>query len=163
MQGRSKEIQRPVEGSFRFGEFDLSPSERQLHRQGKPIQLSPKAFDGLLLLVRNAERLVRREELIEMLWPDTHVTDANLTNVIVTLRKTLGHGAIQTVSKFGYRFCMPVLGEPGIQQATYATFLEAKQLATFRSLESMARARDLFSLCVADDPNFAAAWAWLGR
>jgi hypothetical protein len=35
--------------------------------------------------------------------------------------------------------------------------------ATLRSLESMARARDLFALCVAEDPTFAAAWAWLGR
>jgi tetratricopeptide (TPR) repeat protein len=45
----------------------------------------------------------------------------------------------------------------------YATFLHGKELARHRSLESMARARDLFALCVANDPQFAAAWAWLGR
>jgi tetratricopeptide (TPR) repeat protein len=127
------------------------------------VALPPKAFDALLIFVRNAERLVRRDELIESLWPDTYVTDANLTNTIVTLRKILGREAIQTVSKFGYRFCVPVLGEPGIPAATYANFLEAKTLATVRSLESMARARDLFAICVAQDPTFAAAWAWLGR
>jgi DNA-binding winged helix-turn-helix (wHTH) protein len=109
--------------------------------------------------VRNAEHLVRRDELIETLWPDTYVTDANLTNVIVSLRKTLGREAIQTVSKFGYRFCLPVLGEPGIDQAMYNTFLQGKEQARIRSLESMARARDLFALCVAKDPQFAAAWA----
>src|SRR5687768_1785854 len=58
---------------------------------------------------------------------------------------------------------MPVLGEPGIHRATYATFLQGKELATLRSLDSMGRARDLFALCVAQDPAFAAAWAWLGR
>jgi DNA-binding winged helix-turn-helix (wHTH) protein len=73
--------------------------------------------------VQNAEHLVRRDELIETLWPDTFVTDANLTNVIVTLRKTFGRAAIQTVSKFGYRFCMPVLGEPGVDQTMYTTFV----------------------------------------
>jgi hypothetical protein len=55
-----------------------------------------------------------------------------------------------------------VLGEPGIHEATYATFLQAKELVTVRSFESMARARDLLALCVAEDPTFAAAWAWLG-
>jgi tetratricopeptide (TPR) repeat protein len=137
--------------------------ERQLHRRGKAIPVPPKVFDALLLLVRNTERLVRREELIETLWPDTHVSDANLTNVIVTLRKVLGRESIQTVSKFGYRFCLPVLGEPGIHHGTYTTFLQAKELVTVRSFESMARARDLLALCVAEDPTFAAAWAWLGR
>ena len=163
MQKKSHENQRTAAGAYRFGDFDLFPSERQLHHQQKPVPLSPKIFDALLLFVRNAERLVRRDELIEALWPDTFVTDANLTNVIVSLRKILGREAIQTVSKFGYRFTMRVAGEPGIEQATYATFLRAKELATFRSLDSMTAARDLFSLCVAEDPMFAAAWAWLGR
>jgi len=162
MQKKSNEIQ-SAEGAYRFGEFDLYPSERQLHCRQKAVALPLKVFDALLLLVRNAERLVRRDELISALWPDTFVTDANLTNIIVSLRKILGREAIQTVSKFGYRFTMRVLGEPGIDRTTYATFLKAKELATFRSLDSMASARDLFSLCVAQDPMFATAWAWLGR
>ena len=150
-------------GAYRFGEFDLYPAERQLHLRQTPVRLSPKVFDALLLFVANAERLVRRDQLIETLWPDTFVTDANLTNVIVSLRKVLGRDAIQTVSKFGYRLCLPVVGEPGIEQATYAMFVRAKALATFKSLDSMSQARDLFSTCVAADPSFAAAWAWLGR
>jgi len=151
------------EGAYRFGEFALNPSERTLERRKRPVPLSPKVFDALLLFVRNAEHLVRRDELIEALWPDTYVTDANLTNVIVSLRKILGRDAIQTVSKFGYRFCLPVLGEPGVGPTVYTSFLEGKQMATVRSLDSMARARDLFALCVAKDPQFAPAWAWLGR
>ncbi len=161
--GKIKRNSKPGGRGYRFGEFDLSPPERQLYRSGEAIPLQPKIFDALLLFVHNAERLVRREELIETLWPDTHVSDANLTNIIVTLRKVLGRASIQTVSKFGYRFCLPVLGEPGIHQGTYATFLQAKELVAVRSFESMARARDLLALCVAEDPTFAAAWAWLGR
>src|SRR5205809_5204628 len=161
MQKKSKENQSAQRGAYRFGDFDLYPAERQLHRRQKAVPLPPKVFDALLLFVQNAERLVRRDTLVEALWPDTFVTEANLTNVIVSLRKILGREAIQTVSKYGYRFSMPVLAEPGINQATYATFLQAKELAAIRSLESMARARDLFPLSVASDPMFAAAWAWL--
>lgn len=163
MQKNSKEIQTAQPDAYRFGDFEVIPSERQLRRRNKLVALPPKAFDALLIFVRNAERLVRRDELIESLWPGVYVTDTNLTNTIVTLRKVLGRETIQTVSKFGYRFCAAVIGEPGIAAATYATFLEAKTLASVRSLESMARARDLCALCVAQDPNFAAAWAWMGR
>ncbi len=163
MQKNSKDNQRARDGAYLFGEFCLLPSERRLQKNQQTVPLPPKVFDALLLLVQNAERLVRRADLMQGLWPDVEVEDANLTNVIVSLRKILGREAIQTVSKFGYRFSMPVLGEPGVHQGTYAKFLEAKEQVAVRSLESMARARDLLSLCVAEDPAFAAAWAWLGR
>jgi len=163
MQEKSQENQRTPGGPYRFGAFELHPSERQLYNGATAIPLPPKAFDALLLFVRNAGRLVRRDDVIAALWPDTFVTDANLTNVIVTLRKILGREAIQTVSKFGYRFTPPVLGEPGIDHATYETFRRAKALVETKSLDEMKEARELFSVCVAADPSFAAAWAWLGR
>ncbi len=159
MQEKSKDIQRKAVGRYRFGAFELDPSERQLYEHGCAIRLQPKVFDALLILVDNAGRLVRRDELVDTLWPETFVTDANLTNVIVTLRKILSREAIQTVSKFGYRFSMPVLGEPGIDQATYETFRRAKALVETKSLDAMQQARELFSVCVAADPGFAAAWA----
>src|SRR6476469_5791082 len=162
MQGNSQKKHSNID-AYRFGLFELIPSERELRKSGARVALQPKAFDALLLFVRNAERLVRRDGLVDTLWPDTYVTDTNLTNTIVALRKVIGRDAIQTVSKFGYRFCLPVIGEPGIPAPTYASFLEAKALAAVRSLDSMARARDLFAVCVAQDPTFAAAWAWLGR
>ncbi len=150
-------------GGYRFGGFELYPSERRLYREETPVPLPPKVFDALLLLVEKAEQLVRKDELIDALWPETYVVDANLTNVIVTLRKALGRDAIQTVSKYGYRFMLPVLGEPGVAQETYTTFVRAKELTRERSLESIIRARDLYWLCIAEDPSFAPAWAWLGR
>jgi DNA-binding winged helix-turn-helix (wHTH) protein len=163
VQEKSKEIHTNAPGGYRFGGFELSPSERQLRKGNSSVPLPPKAFDALLVFVKNAGRLVRRDYLIESLWPGTFVTDANLTNVIVAIRKALGRDALQTVSKFGYRFTIPVIGEPGIDQTTYGTFLRAKELAEFKSLDSMKRARDLFSVCVAADPTFASGWAWLGR
>lgn len=163
MSKKSKRNHSAPGGSYRFGGFELTPADRRLARGGTPARISPKLFDALLLLVRNPDRLVRRDEMVEALWPDAHVTDANLTNQIVALRKLLGRRSIQTVSKFGYRFLLPVTGEPGVDPAIYARFVQAKALATARSLQSMSDARDLLALCVAEDPTFAAAWAWLGR
>ena len=74
---------------YRFGEFALSPRERRLFRGDDCIVLAPKAFDALSLLVRNHGNLVSRAELFSTLWPGIHVSEANLTNIVVMLRKML--------------------------------------------------------------------------
>ena len=148
---------------YRFGEFTLAPRERRLYRGDKSVALSPKAFDTLGLLVRNHGSLVSRDDLFAALWPGIHVSEANLTNIIVLLRKEIGRDAIQTVSKFGYRFTVPVTGEPGIRQEAYASFVRGKELLGRRTPEAIAEARDHFWFCIAHNPQFAAAWAWLGR
>lgn len=149
--------------TYRFGEFSMSPRERRLFRNGESVLLPPKAFDAMHLLVRSHGNLIPRAEVFQTLWPGVHVEEANLTNIIVQLRKVLGRDAIQTVSKYGYRFTVPVTGEPGIKQAAYASFVRGKELLSERSLDSIRAARDLFWFCIASDPQFAAAWAWLGR
>ena len=148
---------------FRFGEFALSPRERRLSREEDTIVLTPKAFDLLEKLVRNHGNLVPRSELFSTLWPGTHVSEASLTNLIVLLRKTLGADAIQTVSKHGYRLTLPVTGEPGIKHEAYESFMRGKELLAQRSPDSILKARELFWFCLSYDPQFASAWAWLGR
>lgn len=151
------------ESVYRFGEFSISPAERRIFRGAEDVTLPPQAFDALHLLIRKPGGLVAKSEFLRTLWPGVHVSEANLTNIVVQLRKVFGREAIQTVSKFGYRFTLPVTGEPGIKQATYESFIRGRDLMAERSLESIARARDLFTICVADDPQFATGWAWLGR
>ena len=162
-QGFSKKIQTLREAAYRFGDFELYPQDRLLKRCGVTIPLPPKSFDALLCLVGRAEHLVSKQELSKVLWPDVHVSEANLTNLIGGLRKVVGRDSIHTVSKHGYRFQLPVAGEPGVAPETYEKFLHAKELTVQRSIESMSRARDLLWTCLAEDPGFAAAWAWLGR
>jgi tetratricopeptide (TPR) repeat protein len=58
---------------------------------------------------------------------------------------------------------MKVECEPGVARATYERFARAKELTAQRSVESMMLARDLYWTCLAEDPNFAPAWAWMGR
>jgi DNA-binding winged helix-turn-helix (wHTH) protein len=162
-QGFSKKNQSAVEAAYRFGDFALYPSDRLLKRGAASIALQPKAFDALLCLVQGAEHMVSKQELRQTLWPDVHVSERNLTNLIVNLRKILGPDAIKTVSKHGYRLELPVSGEPGIRREIYERFIRARELTTRRSLESMLLARDLYWTCLAENPNFAPAWAWLGR
>ena len=161
--GFSKKNQSPADSAYRFGDFELHPRERLFSNAGVPVPLQPKAFDALLCLVRRAKHLVSKQELISTLWPSVHVSEANLTNTIVSLRKMVGRDTIRTVSKHGYRFELPVTGEPGVARATYEKFVRAKELTVQRSLESMYLARDLYWTCIAEDPTFAPAWAWLGR
>ena len=91
---------------YEFGPFRLEPAERKLLRNGEPIVLTPKAFDTLVLLVRNSGHLLGKEELIRTLWPDSFVEEGNLSNNIFVLRKALGEDPhyIETVPKRGYRF-----------------------------------------------------------
>src|SRR6266496_3249506 len=98
---------------YRFGEFTLDADQGVLLREGKPLPLTPKVFDTLLILVENSGRLVMKDELMNQLWPDTFVEEANLAFNIQQLRKALGDDArhpnyIETLARRGYRFIMPV-------------------------------------------------------
>jgi DNA-binding winged helix-turn-helix (wHTH) protein len=161
--GFSKRNQSAAETAYRFADFALYPGNRLLKRGTTSIALQPKAFDALVCLVRGADHMISKQELSEALWPDVHVSERNLTNLVASLRKILGRDAIRTVSKHGYRFELPVSGEPGVKRETYEKFVRARELTAQRSLESMLIARDLYWTCLAENPNFAPAWAWLGR
>jgi len=103
---------------FEFGAFRLVESERQLFKDGQPVQLPPKVFDTLLVLIENRGRLIDKQDLICRLWPDSFVEEINLNRSISTLRKALGESAsspvyIETVPKSGYRFLAPVIEVSG--------------------------------------------------
>lgn len=159
----SKENQSSVDSAYRFGKFELCPADRILRRAGRTVPLQPRAFDALLCLVRRSQHLVSKQELTSTLWPSVHVSEANLTNLIGALRKVVGRNTIRTVSKHGYRFELPVLGEPGVRHSAYEKFFRARELTAQRTLDSMHMARDLYWTALAEDPGFAPAWAWLGR
>jgi DNA-binding winged helix-turn-helix (wHTH) protein len=98
---------------YEFGPFRLDPAERSLLRHGKAVPLTPKAFELLVLLVENRGHLLKKEELIERVWPNTFVEEANLAQNVSALRKALedkngGAQYIETVPKGGYRFTTAV-------------------------------------------------------
>lgn len=97
--------------TFAFGPFLLVPAERRLLRNDSPVQLTPKAFALLVLLVENAGSALSKDQIIECLWPGRFVIEANLTKHIWMLRRALGEDEeryIETVPKLGYRFAAVV-------------------------------------------------------
>ena len=95
--------------SYVFDDFRLDVERQELQKNGQPVPLTHKAYQVLLILVQNSERTVEKEYIYEQLWGDSFVEDANLTQHIYILRKTLGHmpsddSYIETVARAGYRF-----------------------------------------------------------
>ena len=102
---------------FLFGPYRLETSLGRLLRNGQPVPLTPKAFDVLLALIERRDRLVDKAELMQVVWPDSFVEEANLSQTIFVLRKTLGEQPdlrfIETVPRRGYRFVAEVREESG--------------------------------------------------
>jgi len=98
---------------YDFGLFRIDVSRRLLLRHGEVVPLTPKAFDILLILVQNRDRVIEKDELMKLVWPDTAVEENNLTRNISSLRRALGerpneHRYIVTIPGRGYRFTAEV-------------------------------------------------------
>src|SRR5688572_29725020 len=96
---------------YEFGRFRLDVSECRLLRDGLCLPLKPKALETLILLVENNGHMLEKEELMQRLWPDSFVEEANLAVNISQLRKVLranGEQYIETIPKHGYRFTAEV-------------------------------------------------------
>jgi adenylate cyclase len=94
--------------AYEFGLYRLDPLGRSLLRGGEVVALPPKAVEVLLVLIRRPGTVIGKPELIETVWPDTIVEEANLNQMIFLLRRALGEdsgsGYISTVPRRGYRF-----------------------------------------------------------
>lgn len=99
--------------SYEFGPFRLELSEHQLLRDGRPVPLTPKAFELLRVLVQHAGHLVEKDTLLKEVWPANFVEEGALNRTISVIRKQLGERTgrkyIETVPKCGYRFVAPVI------------------------------------------------------
>ena len=101
---------------YEFGPFRVDPVRRVLLRNDEPVALQLKTFETLLVLVRNPQRVVLKDELMKAVWPNAFVEDANLSQNIFLLRKILAASSdiedtqhfIKTIPGRGYRFAEPV-------------------------------------------------------
>jgi FHA domain-containing protein len=92
-----------------FGDCVFDSGTREVFRGNRSLELSPKAFALLELLIANQPNAVSKEEIHERLWPGTFVSDASVANQVAELRAALGDDArrpriIRTVHRFGYAF-----------------------------------------------------------
>jgi len=98
---------------YDFGRFRLDAAERALTKNGQVVPLTPKAFDTLIVLVRNSGQVVEKDALLKEVWPDTFVEEGVLAVNVAAIRKALSDGEegpshIETVPRRGYRFIAEV-------------------------------------------------------
>lgn len=108
-----RDLRSQDEKGYRFGPFRLDPAEGTLHAGSREIILTPKAYATLHVLVERAGSIVSKKELMERVWPETHVDENNLAQNVSIVRKALADfdrstEYVQTLARRGYRFTAPV-------------------------------------------------------
>jgi len=96
---------------YAFDEYHLDVAERRLRRGKEEVRLRNKLFDTLCVLVESAGSLVRKHDLMQVVWPDAIVEENNVDHCVSHLRKVLGgqpNQFIETIPRQGYRFVCPV-------------------------------------------------------
>jgi DNA-binding winged helix-turn-helix (wHTH) protein/tetratricopeptide (TPR) repeat protein len=97
------------QSKYRFEDFEVDLARRTIQRQGRSVTISSRSFELLVLLMRNDQRPVSKEELMHALWPGADVEESNLNQHIFLLRKALsgaipGEKILSSVPGRGYRF-----------------------------------------------------------
>ena len=101
------------QGAYAFGPFVVDPLKRRLWRERGLVPISSKTFDVLVVLLEHREHSVSKDELLNLVWPDTAVNENNLARQISSLRRALGqrpdeHDFVVTIPGHGYRFVAAV-------------------------------------------------------
>jgi TolB-like protein len=94
---------------FNFGEFEIDVARHELRRAGAAVHIEPQVFDLIVHLVKNRDRIVSKDELIDTIWHGRSISEAALSSRISAARRALGdtgsdQGLIRTVHKRGFRF-----------------------------------------------------------
>lgn len=101
---------------YAFGSHRLDPALRELRQDGAVVPVEPQVFDLILHLVRNRDRVVSQDELIETLWQGRIISDSTFRSRINAARRALGDNGrhqhlIRTLPRRGFRFVADVAEE----------------------------------------------------
>src|SRR5215831_19140694 len=149
-------------GVFHFNEFALDVGERRLLRGTETVRLPPKAYDVLVVLVRQSGRLVTKDELLAHVWPESFVDD------------TRPSAYIETVVRFGYRFIASVRFDSADEKPSppsaitrpvelYELVGRGRSHLLSGSFFELPAAIDAFHSAIEIDPTYAPAHAGLAR
>ncbi len=173
--------------AFLLAGWLIDPASRRVSRGAERQRLSPKAMSVLTTLVAAGGRVVRREDLMDAVWPDVTVGEEVLTHAVAELRRALGDKPrapklIETVHKSGYRLLADVrppgdmAGWPqsdarrdvaspsgAIDLNAYAAYLEACRHFDCGGTQHTLSAVDGFSRIIASHPDYVPAYAGLAK
>ena len=102
---------------FRFGEFELDLDRYELRRGGEAVKAEPRVLEVLNYLIERRDRVVPKEELLDTLWADVHVSDSALTTAIRDARRALSDSPtdprwIRTIYGRGLNLGEPLITVP---------------------------------------------------
>ena len=94
---------------FAFGEWELDSELYELRRNGRACKIEPQVFDLLHLLLRNRDRVVGRDEIIDQIWNGRIVSEATISTCVKSARQAVGDDGtvqrlIRTIHGRGFRF-----------------------------------------------------------
>ena len=159
-----------------FGTFVLDTQRRMLFRNGVPQPATPKTLELLEFLAARPNEVVTKYEIVENVWRGEDVSDGNIAQHVLMLRKLLGdeRGAnrfILTVPKVGYRFVsrsdsdasvvMPATGLPVRNEEAFRAYCHGQYLLQLRTWAGLTDAARWFERATVLDPAFAQAYAGL--
>ncbi|HEX7313872.1 MAG TPA: tetratricopeptide repeat protein [Pyrinomonadaceae bacterium] len=166
-------MEQTSERVYEFGPFRLHPLRRVLLREGRPVALTAKVFDTLVIFVERRGRVLAKDELMTALWPDTAVEENNLTQHVSMLRKALceradGRRYVVTVPGRGYSFvetvrevAAEVREERPTGRREEAALAEAAAITVGAARPP--RTALALAVCAALVSTTAAAYLWAGR
>jgi DNA-binding winged helix-turn-helix (wHTH) protein len=117
-----------------FGPFVLDALAGEVTRDGTQVAVMPTEYRLLVFLTAHPNELLTKEELLESVWSDAHVTEASLARAIATLRQALGDDAkdphyIETVPRRGYKFIAAVAEDAAALRSTFRLLCEGRSYA----------------------------------
>jgi DNA-binding winged helix-turn-helix (wHTH) protein/tetratricopeptide (TPR) repeat protein len=150
-----------------FDGFTVDFTSRLLLRGGRPVALTPKAFDTLAALLEHPGEVLSKDALLARVWPGAFVEEAILTQNVYTLRKTLQEAGasrpwIETIPRRGYRFTGLVAARGATWDPdAYDACLRGRYFWNRRTFEGLTKGIESFRRAIELDPRLAPAYAGL--
>src|SRR5215510_7573881 len=124
---------------YQFKDFVLDPDRRELARGSGAIVIGPQVFDLLIYLVQNRERVVTKDNLIDVVWGGRIISESTLTSHINAVRKAIGDTGeeqhlVRTIARKGYRFVGEVQELDASKRPEPARLSEAPSPSTAHAL-----------------------------
>jgi len=136
----------PAKELIRFDDFEFDESRMELRRNGEPIELQQKPLQLLCFLIRNRNRTISRDELLDRVWQGVRVSDGSLTTAVYEVRRALGDldgtpRRVITSRGRGYRFNGPVF-TVGVEPPTSSSIPLSPFIGRDNELQYMESALD---------------------
>jgi TolB-like protein len=146
--------------AFRFANFEIDVARQELRRAGDLIPVEPQVFDLLVHLIRNRNRIVTREELIDAVWKGRVISEATLSSRVSAVRRVIGDNGtdqalIRTHHKRGFRFVGLVDDAKRAREMSAANSVHQKSVSGDLKSQTQSSAALRPALALPDKPSIA--------